>query len=38
MEIKTNVDEQEKLILDIAKGNTKLEVLTFWLKKYITTA
>lgn len=37
MEIKANVDEQEKLILDIAKGNTKLEELTSWLKKHITT-
>jgi len=36
MEIQANVDEQEKLMFNLAKGKTNLEELTSWLNKYIT--
>ena len=36
-EIDADVDEQERLILDLAAGKLPREELTFWLKNHITS-
>jgi len=37
-EITATIDEQEKIMLDLAKGDLSLQNLAFWIKNHITIA